>query len=89
MQKYIDCFGGIIAPSIFYSDVTSLSNNGKVTGYPLVLSLGNVTCELQSEEEDHMLLVMLPMISALSISSHEWRLHIFHKCLRKILEPLK
>jgi hypothetical protein len=31
MQDYINCPGGVIAPLILYSDVTFLSNNGKVT----------------------------------------------------------
>jgi hypothetical protein len=71
MQEYIDCFEGVIAPLIFYHDVTSLSNNRKVIGYPLVLFLGNITCELQSQEEGHMLLAILLMISASNIFSRQ------------------
>ncbi len=69
MQEYIDCHGGVIAPLIFYNVVSSsLSNNGKVTSYLLVLSLGNIACELKSQEKGHMLLPMLRMISTSNIS---------------------
>jgi hypothetical protein len=39
MKEYIDPLEGFIAPLIFYSDVTSLSNNGKMIDYPLMLFL--------------------------------------------------
>jgi hypothetical protein len=80
MQEYIDCYGGVIGPLIFYNDVnSSLSNNGKVSGYLLVLSLGNIACELKSQEKGHMLLPMLLMISTSNISCHQRWLHIFHE----------
>jgi hypothetical protein len=79
-RVYIDCHGGVIAPLIFYNDVdSSLSNNGKVNGYFLVLSLGNIACELKSQEKGHMLVPMLPMISTSNISSHQRWLNIFHE----------
>jgi hypothetical protein len=89
MQDYINCLKGVITPLILYSNVTFLSNNGKVTRYPLVLSLGNIACELWSQEKGHMLLVVLPMISTANIPSHQWRLHIFHQCFKKTLELSK
>jgi len=59
MQEYIDCHGGVIAPLIFYNDVnSSLSNNGKVIGYLLVLSLHNIASKLKSQEKGHILLPM-------------------------------
>jgi hypothetical protein len=80
-QGYIGCLGGVIAPLILYTDQTSLSNNGRVSGYPLVLSLGNIVCELRPQEEGHMLLAMMPVIPASDLPSHKRRLEIFHECL--------
>jgi hypothetical protein len=45
MQKHINCEGEVIAPLIFYNNQTTLSSNGKVTRYPLMLSLGKIACE--------------------------------------------
>jgi hypothetical protein len=89
MQGHIACEGAVIAPLIFYSDQTSLSNNGRVSGYPLVLSLGNIACELRAQAEGHILLGVMPVIPASDISSHQRRLEIFHECLHQILKPLK
>lgn len=89
MQNHIACPGAIIAPLIFYSDQTSLSNNGRVSGYPLVLSLGNIACEQRPQPEGHILLAVLPVISATDIPSHQRRLGVFHECLNHILQPLK
>lgn len=87
MQEYINCLGAIIAPLILYCDFTSLSNKSKMISYPLVLSFGNIACELWSQEKGHMLLTIFLVISTLNISSHQRRLQIFHECMSKILEP--
>ena len=89
MQGHIAYEGTVIAPLILYSDQTSVLNNGRVNGYPLVLSLGNIACELHTQAEGHILLGVLPVIPASDISSHQRRLEIFYKCFNQILQPLK
>jgi hypothetical protein len=54
---------GVTTLLIFYNDQTSLSNNGRVRGYPLALFLKNITYELQAKKEKHMLLAMIPINS--------------------------
>ncbi len=82
------CPGAVLAPLIFYSDQTSLSNDGRVTGYPLVMSIANIACENRYLDEGHVLLAILPIISSTE-ASHERRLQIFHECLDVVLKPLK
>jgi hypothetical protein len=53
-----------IAPLNFYSDQTFLSNDGRVIGYPLVMSIANIACENWYLDEGHVLLVVLPVISS-------------------------
>lgn len=91
MRTYYNqvCPGSVIAPLIFYSDQTTLSNNSRVSGYPLVLTLANISCELRGEKSGHILLGVLPVISAGDLPSHKRRLDIFHECLGKILDPFK
>lgn len=89
MQNHVNCIGSVIAPRIFYSDQTSQFNIVRANGYPLVISLGNIACELRLQAEGHMLLGVLPVISAGDIPSHHRQLEIFHECLQKILHPLK
>lgn len=42
---YINCEGWVIALLIFYNNQITLSNDGKVTRYPLMLFLGKIACE--------------------------------------------
>jgi hypothetical protein len=78
MQNLINtqCPGAVVTPLIFYNDQTSLSNDGRVTGYPLVMSITNITCENQYLDEGHVLLAILPVISSIE-ASHERRLQYF------------
>jgi hypothetical protein len=69
MQDYINCPGGVIAPLILYSDVTFLSNNGKVTRYPFMLSLGNILWIAILRRRAHVVNV-LPVILTSNILSH-------------------
>ncbi len=90
MQNLINtqCPRAVIAPLIFYNNQTSLSNDGRVTGYPLAMSIANITCENQYLDEGHVLLAILPIIISTE-ASHERRLQIFHECLDVVLKPLK
>ncbi|KAG0595978.1 hypothetical protein M758_UG213700 [Ceratodon purpureus] len=62
MQEYInvECDGATIAPLIFYSDQTCLSNNMRIHGYPLVMTTANISIANRREEMDHELLAVLP-----------------------------
>lgn len=70
MQVHVSYRGSVIASLILYSDQTSLSNNGRVIGYPLIISVGNFAYKLHSRPEEHILLTVLPMISIVDIPSH-------------------
>jgi hypothetical protein len=66
MQNLINtqCPGVVVAPLTFYNDQTSLSNDGRMTGYPLVTSIINISCENWYLDEGHVLLTILPIISS-------------------------
>lgn len=53
MQKHVSCEGSVLAPLNFHSDQTCLSNNMRVYGYPLVMSLANISCENRWEDTGH------------------------------------
>lgn len=48
---------------MLYSDQTSLSNNRRINGYPMVMSIGNIACDLREGDEGHCLLAVLPILS--------------------------
>ncbi len=80
--------GGVIAPLIFYSDKTSLSKGGKVSGHPIYLTLGNISCENRYFPEGHCLLAILPDFSTQALTHLQW-LEAFQRCLEIVLQPLK
>ena len=84
----LKCQGSVVAPIILYSDQTSLSNNMKVTGHPLVMSIANISCENRYLDEGHCLLAIFPSIPSTSTNFQE-RLTLFQECLAYILQPLK
>jgi len=88
LQKLINTEGAIIAPLIFYSNQTSLSRDGKVSGHPLVLSIGNISCESRYLDERHALLAIFPILPSIE-STHLERLQLFQSCLEHVLKPLK
>ncbi len=90
MQNLINtqCPRVTIVPLIFYSNQTSLSNDGKVIEYPLMMSITNIGCKTWYLDEGHVLFAILPVISSTK-SSHERRLQIFHECLDVNLKLLK
>jgi len=66
MQNLINmqCLGVVIAPLIFYCKQTSLSHDGRVTKYPLVMFIANIACESWYLDEGRVLLAILPIISS-------------------------
>ncbi len=90
MQNFINtqCLGVVVVPLIFYSNQTSLSNDEKVTRYPLMMSIANIACENWYFDEGHVLLAILLVIFPIE-TSHEKRLQVFHECLDVIFKPLK
>lgn len=88
MQQHINCEGAVIAPLIFYSDQTTLSNNLRVVGYPIYMSIGNIACEDRNLDEGHMFLAILPTASK-NKGTPLRRLEMFHEFLQVILKPFK
>jgi hypothetical protein len=90
MQNLIDtqCPRVVVVPLIFYNNQTSLSNDEKVTRYPLMMSIANIACENWYLDEGHVLLAILLVIFSIE-ASHEKRLQVFHECLVVIFKPLK
>jgi hypothetical protein len=78
MQQRINCKGEIIASLFFYNDQTTLSNNAKVVGYPIYMSISNIVCEDHNLDEGHILLTILPTPSK-NKGPHLRRLQIFHE----------
>ena len=73
MEAFINtqyCEGAVIAPLMFYSDQTCLSNNMRIHGYPLVMTIGNVSLENRREDTGHELLAILPTFQGSSKSFH-------------------
>jgi hypothetical protein len=58
------CLGVIVVPLILYNDQTFLSNDRRVTWYPLGMSIANIACENQYLDEGHVLLAILSVISS-------------------------
>jgi hypothetical protein len=90
MQEHVQNIheGGIVAPILLHSDKTSLSNDRKITGHPLYLTIGNIACEDRYLPEGHCLLAIFPDFN-IAGSEHLQRLSSFQMCLSHILEPLK
>jgi len=57
------CEGAVIAPVILYSDQTTLSNNRRILGHPIVMSIGNISCHVRELDEGHTLIGLLPIFS--------------------------
>jgi hypothetical protein len=51
-----------VAGLIFYCDQTTLSNDRRVVGCPLLMSLANIACENRSLLAGHVLLAILPIV---------------------------
>ena len=56
MEKHVKCKDSVIVGLIFYSDQTSLSNDRRVFGYPIYMSLANIPCEKLASSIGHQLL---------------------------------
>ncbi|CAM6096622.1 unnamed protein product [Calypogeia fissa] len=89
------CSGGVVAPIILYSDQTSLSNNKRTQGWPVVMTIGNISCNMRTLPEGHSLMAVLPVLGADDQGLQESRmpsrakLEILHQCQEIILAPLK
>ena len=64
LQKHVGCEGSVVALLMFYSDQTSLSNNMRVSGYPVVMSIANISCEKRQSDDGHALLAIFPIIAS-------------------------
>jgi hypothetical protein len=88
LQDHVNSEGAVIAPLILYSDHTSLSKDGKVSGHPLVLNIGNISFENIYLDEGHAFLAVFPILPFTETTYLE-RLQLFQSCLEHILKPLK
>jgi len=55
---------GCLSSSTFLLYQTSLSHDGRMTRYPLVMSIANIACKIWYLDEGHVLLAILPVISS-------------------------
>jgi hypothetical protein len=89
------CSGGVVAPIILYLDQTSLSNNKRTQGWPVVMTIGNISCNMRTLPEGHSVMAVLPVLGADDQGLQESRmpsrakLEILHQCQEIILAPLK
>lgn len=72
---------------MLYSDSTNLAGNGNKSGWPIVMSLGNISLEHRKKTGGHKLLGMLPHLPKEMDSG--LKIEVFNKCLQNILGPLK
>lgn len=72
---------------ILYSDSTSLSGSGNVSGWPLVMSFANIPLEQRSMEGGYMLLGLLPRLDS-GFESDE-KTDLFNYSLNSVIQPLK
>lgn len=93
MQDHVNTPGSVISGLIFYSDQTTLSNDRRVLGWPLIMSLANIAYEIRGEADGHVLLAILPVIKFIPGKSAKFQqnriLEVFQECLSIILDPLK
>jgi len=70
MQDFIklQCTRGMISLLIFNSDQTCLSNNTRISGYLLVMKMGNISLENKRVSTRHKLLAIFPIFQGSSKS---------------------
>jgi hypothetical protein len=61
-QDHVRSSGSVISGLMFYSDQTTLSNDRRVSRWPLIMTLANIDCESRGEPDGHVLLAILPVI---------------------------
>lgn len=64
MEDHVNCKDSVIAGLILYSDQTSLSNDRRVLGYPIIMSLANIPVEKRASLEGHQLIAILPVLTS-------------------------
>jgi hypothetical protein len=62
VQDHVKSSGSVVCGLIFYSDQTTLSNDRRVLGWPLIMSLANIAWETRGEADGHVLPAILPVI---------------------------
>ncbi|GAQ89262.1 hypothetical protein KFL_005040060 [Klebsormidium nitens] len=100
-QEYINRTGhagAVIAPLIMNSDVTTLSNDMSVLGWPFALTSANIASHRRNEPGGHALVAIFPILHAVpghpgfepgSAELTLRKLEVFQECLRLVLQPLK
>lgn len=77
----------IVLPLIFYSDSTTLSKKGSKSGWPLVMSLGNIPRFHRKKFGGYCLLGLIPSMPG-KLDAKD-KVETFNKCLELVLGPLK
>ena len=87
--------GATIVPIIISSDKTHLTTFGNKTAYPVYLIIGNLPKEIRRKPSRHgyILLGYLPTTKLSHIKNKSRRrrralANLFHKCMKRILEPM-
>lgn len=64
MQKHVDksCMGAVVAALIAYSDQTSLSNDQRVSAWPLMLTAANIPLEQRGQPNGHVLMAVFQIL---------------------------
>lgn len=84
MQAHVDAKyrrGSIIAALVLYSDASTLSNDMRTHGWPLVFTLANIAMERRNEPGGHALAALFPILHA--VPGHPGGLYgllVWRKC---------
>lgn len=79
----------VVLGIMVYSDATQLSGDGKTSGWPIVLSLANISLQKRRDRGCYKLLGLLPDLPKNTKCTAEQKQRLFTDCLESVLGDLK
>ena len=84
----------MIAPTMYYSDKTSLTGDMKLSGWPVCLTLANIPRGHRGQPHGHVVVALLPDVITNKhakgyIEDNVARLRVYHRCMSLVVENLK
>jgi Plavaka transposase len=86
MDAILNFVGASVAALIIYSDQTTLSNDWRVSGWPVILTLANIALKKRRLLKGHSMIALLPI---LQVQTGKEKLQIFHRAKNFIVSSLR
>ena len=86
--------GAALLPIIFYADGTNVTGSGSQQAHPVMVTVGNFRWYIRQKSKGWRTVGLIPVINASRATKDttvfkEFKMWLFHKCLEKILQPIK